>query len=273
VRVFDDAEPDDGLFDLAVITADGVAQWARTVGRTITGTPDRSPYFRSTKAHRIRVKLDRKVRYEMDGGARTKAKDYTLDGRTGCGHRVRAGSSQWRRTHVSSIDAKARTTGRQVTHSTTFEVLTRLGFVARGAVYATIGLLAIQVAMHATRQSTDQRGAMETIQNQPFGHWLLIAVAIGLGAYACWRFVQAFVGYGPEGGGDHSTFGRVAACRQRRRLLGPVPAGRVDPAGLVEPELEQSPQAGCWSAGVAGRAADRRSGWCAPDRDRPLPGL
>jgi hypothetical protein len=53
---------------------------------------------------------------------------------------------------------------------------------------------------------------METIQNQPFGHWLLIAVAIGLGAYACWRFVQAFVGYGPEGGGDHSTFGRVAAA-------------------------------------------------------------
>jgi len=79
VRVFDDAEPDDGVFDLAVITADGLAQWARTVGRTITGTPDRSPYFRSTKAHRIRVKLDRKVRYEMDGGARTKAKDYTLE--------------------------------------------------------------------------------------------------------------------------------------------------------------------------------------------------
>jgi len=113
---------------------------------------------------------------------------------------------------MSSIEAQARTTGRQVTHSTTFEVLTRLGFIARGAVYVTIGLLAIQVAMHATKQSTDQRGAMETIQNQPFGHWLLIAVAIGLGAYACWRFVQAFVGYGPEGGGDHSTFGRVAAA-------------------------------------------------------------
>jgi hypothetical protein len=113
---------------------------------------------------------------------------------------------------MSSVEAQARTTGRQVTHSTMFEVLTRLGFIARGVVYATIGLLAIQVAMHATRQSTDQRGAMETIQNQPFGHWLLIAVAIGLGAYACWRFVQAFVGYGPEGGGDHSTFGRVAAA-------------------------------------------------------------
>jgi diacylglycerol kinase (ATP) len=79
VRVFDDAEPDDGLFDLAVITADGVTQWARTVGRTIAGNPDRSPYFRSTKARRIRVKLDRKVRYEMDGGARAKAKDYTLE--------------------------------------------------------------------------------------------------------------------------------------------------------------------------------------------------
>jgi diacylglycerol kinase (ATP) len=79
VRVFDDAEPDDGVFDLAVITADGVAQWARTVGRTIAGNPDRSPFFRSTKARRIRVKLDRMVRYEMDGGARAKAKDYTIE--------------------------------------------------------------------------------------------------------------------------------------------------------------------------------------------------
>jgi hypothetical protein len=80
---------------------------------------------------------------------------------------------------MSSVEAQARTTGRQVTHSTAFEVLTRLGFIARGVVYATIGLLAIQVAMHATRQSTDQRGAMETIQNQPFGHCVL-AVRAGV---------------------------------------------------------------------------------------------
>jgi diacylglycerol kinase (ATP) len=79
VQVFEDAEPDDGLLDIAVVTADGMAQWARTVGRTIAGTPDRSPFFRSTKGRSVSVKLDRKVRYELDGGDRSKIKSYDLE--------------------------------------------------------------------------------------------------------------------------------------------------------------------------------------------------
>jgi len=78
VEVFADAEPDDGLLDLAVITADGLAQWAGTVGRTIAGHPERSPSFRVTRGRKVKVKLDRKVLYELDGGARSKAKRYRL---------------------------------------------------------------------------------------------------------------------------------------------------------------------------------------------------
>jgi diacylglycerol kinase (ATP) len=78
VEVFADAEPDDGMLDLAVITADGVAQWAATVGRTIAGRPERSPDFHTTKARNVKVKLDRKVLYELDGGTRTKVKAYRL---------------------------------------------------------------------------------------------------------------------------------------------------------------------------------------------------
>jgi diacylglycerol kinase (ATP) len=78
VEVFPDAEPDDGLLDLAVITADGVAQWAGTVGRTIAGHPERSPSFRLTRGRKVKVKLDRKVLYELDGGARSKVKAYRL---------------------------------------------------------------------------------------------------------------------------------------------------------------------------------------------------
>jgi diacylglycerol kinase (ATP) len=79
VEVFADAEPDDGMLNLAVITADGVAQWARMVGRTVAGSPEQSPYFRVTKARKITVKLDRKVLYELDGGVRTKVKAYRLE--------------------------------------------------------------------------------------------------------------------------------------------------------------------------------------------------
>jgi diacylglycerol kinase (ATP) len=77
--VFADAEPDDGMLNLAVITAEGIAQWARMVGRTVAGSPEESPYFRVTKARKITVKLDRKVLYELDGGTRTKIKAYRLE--------------------------------------------------------------------------------------------------------------------------------------------------------------------------------------------------
>ncbi len=78
VHVFTDAEPDDGLLDLAVITAEGVAQWWGTVGRTIAGDLEGSPHCRVTRGRRFKVKLDRKVLYEVDGGARTKVKAYRL---------------------------------------------------------------------------------------------------------------------------------------------------------------------------------------------------
>jgi hypothetical protein len=114
---------------------------------------------------------------------------------------------------TSSIQPRARSAAHKSTNGPAFEALARTGFVARGVIYGIIGLLAIQVAVRAGGgQPANQRGALETVQRQPFGHWLLIVVAIGLGGYALWRFVQAFFGHGPEGGGDPSTFGRIAAA-------------------------------------------------------------
>ena len=78
VEVFADAAPDDGRLDIAVITAEGLAEWARTVARTVAGRPERSPFFRVTQAGKVKIKLDRKVPYEIDGGARTKAKAYRI---------------------------------------------------------------------------------------------------------------------------------------------------------------------------------------------------
>ena len=112
---------------------------------------------------------------------------------------------------MNTMSAQTRAEGRRAVHSPAFELLARIGFVARGVIYATIGLLAIQVAIHSSNEKTNQRGAMQTIEKQPFGHALLIAVAIGLGGYALWRFAQAAYGHGPEGGGDSSTSGRIVA--------------------------------------------------------------
>ena len=78
VEVFPDARPDDGMLELGVVTAQGLLEWTRTLTRTAVGDPDRSPFVRTTKAKSVKVKLDRKVRYELDGGDRSKVRSFNV---------------------------------------------------------------------------------------------------------------------------------------------------------------------------------------------------
>jgi diacylglycerol kinase (ATP) len=79
IEVFEDARPDDGQLDLGVVTAEGPVEMARTILRTAVGTAHKSPFVRVTKGRSVKVKLDRKVRYELDGGDRSKVKSFTVD--------------------------------------------------------------------------------------------------------------------------------------------------------------------------------------------------
>lgn len=79
VEAFERARPDDGLLEIGVVTADGLVEWARTLGRAAAGTTARSPFVETTSGRRIRVKLDRKVAYELDGGERGKTRKLAID--------------------------------------------------------------------------------------------------------------------------------------------------------------------------------------------------
>jgi diacylglycerol kinase (ATP) len=79
VEAFEDAQPDDGLLELGVVSADGVREWAETVARVVVGTASKSPHAFTTKAHSVRIKLDRKVLYEIDGGDRKQARKLRVD--------------------------------------------------------------------------------------------------------------------------------------------------------------------------------------------------
>jgi diacylglycerol kinase (ATP) len=72
IEVFEQARPDDGLLELGLVSADGVVDWARTIARTLAGSPDASPFVHTTRARTVKLKLSRKILYELDGGARTK---------------------------------------------------------------------------------------------------------------------------------------------------------------------------------------------------------
>lgn len=79
--------------------------------------------------------------------------------------------------------------------------LAHVGYAAVGVVYALAGALSAAAAFSARDQSEGTRGALATVAEAPFGRAALVAVAVGLAAYAVWRFVQA--GVDPEGrGGD-----------------------------------------------------------------------
>jgi diacylglycerol kinase (ATP) len=74
MTVFEDARPDDGRLDVGVVTATGVTAWLRAFSRLAVGSPDRSPFVRTTVGRRIDVRLDRALPYELDGGTRPKRK-------------------------------------------------------------------------------------------------------------------------------------------------------------------------------------------------------
>lgn len=91
-----------------------------------------------------------------------------------------------------------------------FEGLARIGYAARGALYAIIGVLAYRLAEDAPTEPANQRGVFVTIADQPFGRALLVVTIVGLLGYATWRLVQAAVGRTPEAG-RHSAIDRIAA--------------------------------------------------------------
>jgi hypothetical protein len=97
---------------------------------------------------------------------------------------------------------QAQAKGDDVARSRQLEWLARAGLVARGAIYAIIGVLAIKLALGDGGKTTNQKGALETIAKQPFGKALLILMAVGLAGYATWRLVRAAIGHGPEAGDD-----------------------------------------------------------------------
>jgi len=79
VKAFEDAQPDDGLLEIGVGSADGVFQWGRTLARSALSSAKKSRFVHMTKGRSAQVKLSRKVLYELDGGDREKKRTFRVD--------------------------------------------------------------------------------------------------------------------------------------------------------------------------------------------------
>jgi Domain of Unknown Function (DUF1206) len=87
--------------------------------------------------------------------------------------------------------------------------LARLGLVAKGATFGLVGVLAIKVAIEGSGKVEDRPGALEQVAQTGYGRFLLAALAVGLGGYAIWRFIEAAVGRTLETGEEQGALKRV----------------------------------------------------------------
>ena len=73
------------------------------------------------------------------------------------------------------------------------QLLARLGYASKAVIYAIVGVFAILAATNHGGAITDPTGALRVVLTKPFGHTLLIVLAVGLCGYGAWRMLDAFV--------------------------------------------------------------------------------
>ena len=158
------------------------------------------------------------------------------------------------------------TVAHKAASSPVVETLTRLGYGARGLLYGTMGVMALQVAVGARRSPTDQQGAIAAIGRQPGARVLLVAVLAGLICYALWGVFRAITDRHHQGHGLRGILERLGylfSAAAYALLVLPtynLIAGRSHPAkgGVQEVEIQHSAASvmslplGKWLVGAVG---------------------
>jgi hypothetical protein len=85
----------------------------------------------------------------------------------------------------------------------------RVGYVAKGVVYATIGVLAMREVLGEGGSATGPVGAMRSIGPNPLDSVLLLVLAAGLVGYAMWKLVQGITDPDDKGSDPHGILRRV----------------------------------------------------------------
>ncbi|GHO66084.1 hypothetical protein KSC_049760 [Ktedonobacter sp. SOSP1-52] len=111
--------------------------------------------------------------------------------------------------HINQASQDMGDAAKDVAYSKSMTIFARIGYAVRGIVYVLIGLLAIELSVGHGGKTTDQTGALQTINQQPFGGFLLAVVAIGLFGYAIWSLFQAILDTEHKGKKTMGIIGRI----------------------------------------------------------------
>ena len=74
LQVFPSAAPDDGVLDIAILSAKRLRDWASVTWRLLRHRPQRADLVHRLRGNVIDVQLDRPMPYEVDGELRSPSK-------------------------------------------------------------------------------------------------------------------------------------------------------------------------------------------------------
>jgi hypothetical protein len=120
------------------------------------------------------------------------------------------GIKQERAGHGTPVGSATRAAQR-VGNSDWVERLGRVGLLTKGISFGFVGILALLLALDAGGAATDRNGALRILSKEWYGAFLLVALGLGFGAYALWRFAQAILNRDDEGG-DFEGWAKRAGC-------------------------------------------------------------
>jgi diacylglycerol kinase (ATP) len=79
MEVFESSEPDDGVLEVGIVTAEGPIEWLRTIARAVVGSAEDSPFLRTARARSVVIRFEEPVPYELDGGDREPVRTLEVD--------------------------------------------------------------------------------------------------------------------------------------------------------------------------------------------------
>jgi hypothetical protein len=92
---------------------------------------------------------------------------------------------------MSTIQANANSVKRAAANPG-LELLERIGYLVRGALYLAMGILALRVALSKPDgKAVDLPGSLVVLISNQFGKLVLLVIIVGLAAYSLWGFVRA----------------------------------------------------------------------------------
>jgi type IV secretory pathway VirB2 component (pilin) len=118
--------------------------------------------------------------------------------------------------------------GREAESGGWLDAAVRFGLVAYGIVHLLIAWLAIQLALGDNEGKASSKGAMHQLLEQPFGKFLVWAIAVGMFLLVIWRVLEAINGKPSETGDP--DWGKRAASALKAVIYGVICVSAVTTA-------------------------------------------